>query len=93
MVFNYGECSNSRLIEKYTRVVSLTSHVTGKTTSYRVAGGDSHFRFFRFDVEDKISTDYGNGNMDCEYYEPKPPSSSWLNKIKKKIRKVFGELV
>lgn len=83
VVFDWGKCTNSKLVEKYTRVISVTSQITGKTSSFRVMGG-SYDR--QIDAYDGISTIFGNGNMDCKYYEVKPPSVSLWERIKK----IFG---
>lgn len=82
IVFDLGECVSQDLIERHTKVISTTSHITGETKNYRVINGWVQTTI----VEDEISTIYGNGNMDCKYYEPKPPAVSWW----KRIKKIFG---
>ena len=83
IIRNYGKCTSQDVIERYTKVISSTSHITGETNSYRVMIGNYEIHVV---VEGGISTIYGNGTMDCTYYEPKPPAVSWW----KRIKKIFG---
>lgn len=87
-IWDLGQCTNSELIEKYTKVISHTSHITGKTNNYRVYAANYEQQIV---VEDGISTIFGNGSMNCKYYETKPPHTPLHLKIVNKIRKIFGE--